>query len=181
MQVIFEQNTISEGIKRVGCACFQVPGARCGYSFCAPVVHTFVPARCSWIFDHGHGAGGRDKRRRLRPAHRCTRQHVPRSLWERPVRKGGMAIALSSTRFLSYPGFISEVMTFDDAGGSYWGPVASVLGTVLTTAADCKATTEEWCVCSRSQSERTLRPPPHTHTRTLPHAAPASHCTGAAG
>ena len=37
-----------------------------------------------------------------------------------------------------------EVMTFDDAGGSYWGPVASVDGTVLTTAADCKATSEEW-------------------------------------
>lgn len=35
-------------------------------------------------------------------------------------------------------------MTFDDAGGSYWGPVAEVNGDVLTTAADCKATTEEW-------------------------------------
>lgn len=38
----------------------------------------------------------------------------------------------------------SEVMTFDDAGGSYWGPIASVVETVVTTAADCKATTEEW-------------------------------------
>ncbi len=35
-------------------------------------------------------------------------------------------------------------MTFDDAGGSYWGAVASVVGTTVTTAADCKATTEEW-------------------------------------
>ena len=37
-----------------------------------------------------------------------------------------------------------EVMTFDDAGGSYYGALAAVDGATLTTAADCKATTEEW-------------------------------------
>eukprot|EP00041_Stephanoeca_diplocostata_P021865 m.516564 g.516564 ORF g.516564 m.516564 type:complete len:884 (+) comp21929_c0_seq8:155-2806(+) len=38
-----------------------------------------------------------------------------------------------------------EVMTFDDAGGSYYGPVASVQGTTLLTAQDCKAPASmEW-------------------------------------
>ncbi len=37
-----------------------------------------------------------------------------------------------------------EVMTFDDAGGAYWGALAAVNGANLTIAHDSKATSEEW-------------------------------------
>lgn len=37
-----------------------------------------------------------------------------------------------------------EVMTFDDAGGAYWGALSAVEGATLTIAHDSKATTSEW-------------------------------------